>query len=169
MVTHFGLTGASAAFQRWVSQVLGNFFVDTCAAYLDDVIIFSEDDLNDHWKVVNEILARLNRPGLQLNPNKCIFASIEIKYLGLIINVKEGVKMDPRKIEAITSSEAPSNLKEVRTFLGLADFYRGFIKDFASISNPLHALPSKLGLSTGVKSIKTRSKDSRDFSRQLRY
>ena len=112
-------------------------------ACLDDINIFSEGDLHSHWIIVNQILARLNEAGLQLDPDKCIFASKEIKYLGYIVNVKEGVKIDPRKIEAINAWEAPSNIREVRSFLEFANFYREFIKDFASIANPLHKLTKK--------------------------
>lgn len=143
LVTPFGLAGAPAAFQRWINKVLGNLLGVTCAAYLDDIIIFSESDLQDHWKKVNQILALLAEAGLRLDPNKCDFAAKEIKYLGFVINVEEGVKMDPKKIEAITSWDAPKSIKETRSFLGFSNFYRGFIKDFASISIPLHALTKK--------------------------
>ena len=143
LVTPFGLAGAPAAFQRWVNQILGNLLGVTCAAYLDDIIIFSEGDLGDHWNKVNQILTLLKDAGLQLDPAKCAFAAKEIKYLGYVINVQEGIKMDPKKIEAITSWEPPKNIKEVRSFLGFANFYRGFIRDFASISDPLHALTKK--------------------------
>ena len=78
-----------------------------------------------------------------MDPSKCRFAAKEIKYLGYIINVEDGIKMDPSKIDAITKWEAPKSIKEVRSFLGFANFYRGFIKDFASISNPLHILTKK--------------------------
>lgn len=90
--------------------------------------------------MVNEILAHSNRACLQLDPDKKGFASNELNYLGFITNVKEGMKIDPKKIEAITSREAPSNIKEVRSFLGFSNFYRPLIYNFVSISNPLHAL-----------------------------
>ncbi|POS81935.1 hypothetical protein EPUL_005965, partial [Erysiphe pulchra] len=68
LVTPFGLAGAPAAFQRWINQVLGDLLGVTCAAYLDDVIIFSENNLEDHWVKVNQILTRLNEAGLRLDP-----------------------------------------------------------------------------------------------------
>ena len=143
LVTPFGLAGAPVAFQRWINKVLGNMLGAICAAYLDDIIIFSEGNLDDHWSKVIKVLSRLQKAGLQLDPEKCEFASKKIKYLGYIVDVEEGIKMDPSKIGAITSWKAPSNLREVRSFLGFANFYRGFIKDFASISNPLHSLTKK--------------------------
>lgn len=143
LVTPFGLAGAPAAFQRWINQVLGDLLGDTCAAYLDDVVIFSESNLNDHWLKVNQVLDRLQKAGLRLDPKKCEFANKEIKYLGFIIKVKEGIKVDPEKIKAISTWEAPIDIKGVRSFLGFANFYRGFVKDFARISIPLLNLTKK--------------------------
>lgn len=116
---------------------------DICAAYLDDVIIFSEGDLDDHWNKVRQVLDRLRAAGLRLDPQKCDFAKKEMKYLGFIINVKEGIKVDPTKIKAIRSWEAPKDIKGVRSFLGFANFYRGFIRHFAKISDPLIKLTKK--------------------------
>ncbi|KAI0995750.1 hypothetical protein K3495_g12432 [Podosphaera aphanis] len=137
LVTPFGLAGAPAAFQRWINQVLGDLLGNTCAAYLDDIIIFSDGDLADHWVKVQQVLKRLRDAGLRLDPQKCEFASKEIKYLGFIISVKEGIKVDPDKVKAISTWEVPKNVKGVRSFLGFANFYRGFVKNFAEISNPL--------------------------------
>lgn len=115
----------------------------TCAAYLDDVIIFSNDDLNDHWIKVNQILDLFPKAELKLDPKKCDFAQKETKYLGFIIKVGEGHKFDPDKIDAITSWDPPKYLKGVRSFLGFANFYRSFILNFASLSNPLNDLTKK--------------------------
>ncbi|KAI0996740.1 hypothetical protein K3495_g11442 [Podosphaera aphanis] len=143
LVTPFGLAGAPAAFQRWINQVLGDLLGNTCAAYLDDIIIFSDGDLADHWVKVQQVLKRLRDAGLRLDPQKCEFASKEIKYLGFIISVKEGIKVDPDKVKAISTWEVPKNVKGVRSFLGFANFYRGFVKNFAEISNPLLNLTKK--------------------------
>ncbi|KAI1000885.1 hypothetical protein K3495_g7311 [Podosphaera aphanis] len=126
LVTPFGLAGAPAAFQRWINQVLGNLQGQTCAAYLDDVIIFSRGDLSDLW--------------IKVCQN---FVKKEIKYLGFTVNVEEGLKVDPEKTKAIATWEAPKDIKGVRSFLGFANFYRGFIKQFSDISNPLLNLTEK--------------------------
>ncbi|KAI1002161.1 hypothetical protein K3495_g6045 [Podosphaera aphanis] len=121
LVTPFGLAGAPPAFQRWINQELGGFSGSTCSACVDDVIIFSDGDLVDHWNKVDQVLVRLNKAGLKLDPQKCEFARKEIKYLGFIVNVDQGV----------------------RSFLGFANFYREFIENFARISAPLQDLTKK--------------------------
>ncbi|KAI0996873.1 hypothetical protein K3495_g11312 [Podosphaera aphanis] len=122
---------------------LGELLGDTCSAYVDDVVIFSDGDLEDHWNKVAQVLERLEKAKLKLDPSKFEFAKKEIKYLGFIINVDEGVKVDPEKIAAISAWEAPTDLKGVRSFLGFANFYRGFIEAFAEVSARLQALTKK--------------------------
>ncbi|KAI1006335.1 hypothetical protein K3495_g1881 [Podosphaera aphanis] len=143
LVTPFGLSGAPAAFQRWINQVLGDLVGNSCSAYVKDVVIFSNGFMEDHWSKVNQILERLHRAGLRLDPQKCDFAKKKIKYLGFVINVDEGVIVDPEKIRAITSWEAPTDIKGVRSFLGFANFYRNFIGNFAQITSPLQNLTKK--------------------------
>ncbi|KAI0997025.1 hypothetical protein K3495_g11160 [Podosphaera aphanis] len=143
MVTPFGLAGAPSAFQRWINHELGDLLGVTCSAYVDDVVIFTNGGLEDHWNKVSQVLERLQRAGLKLDPHKCEFAKKEIKYLGFIINVEEGIKVDPAKIRAIAAWEAPRDVKGVRSFLGFANFYRAFISDFVQVSAPLQNLTNK--------------------------
>ncbi|POS84374.1 hypothetical protein EPUL_004197 [Erysiphe pulchra] len=96
LVTPFGLAGASAAFQRWINQSLGKLLEKKFAAYLDNVIIFLDGDINDHWIKVKHILGLFSKVGLKLDQNKKI-------YLRFIIKVGDGLKVDPDKIEEITS------------------------------------------------------------------
>ncbi|KAI0997916.1 hypothetical protein K3495_g10275 [Podosphaera aphanis] len=151
LVTPFGLAGAPSAFQRWINKELGNLLGDICSAYVDDVVIFSDGSLEDHWVKVRQVLERLQKAGLKLDPSKCEFAKEEIKYLGFIINVKEGIKVDPEKIRAIAAWEAPTDVKGVRSFLGFANFYRIFIEDFAQVSAPLQILTKKGALFCWLK------------------
>ena len=111
------------------------------AVYLDDILIWSSD-LKEHRKVVHEVLHRLEEHDLYLRPEKCEFEKSEIEYLGLVVREGE-VAMDPVKVEAVTSWPTPKNLKDVRGFIGFANFYRRFIKDFSKIARPLHDLTKK--------------------------
>lgn len=143
LVTPFGLAGAPAAFQRYINESLGDYLDRFCTAYLDDVLIYTTGDIGDHWEKVNEVLNRLGAAGLKLDPKKCEFATKETKYLGFIITLGEGIKVDPEKVEAIKSWEAPTNVKGVRSFIGFANFYRDFVDDFASIVEPLIELTKR--------------------------
>ena len=101
LVTPFGLTGAPATWQRWINRILQDILDIYCTAYLDDILIYSDGSLEDHYEKVSEVMARLQRAGLQADINKCEFAVTEVKYLGFIIKAGEGVHVDPEKVAAI--------------------------------------------------------------------
>jgi RNase H-like domain found in reverse transcriptase/Reverse transcriptase (RNA-dependent DNA polymerase)/Integrase zinc binding domain/Chromo (CHRromatin Organisation MOdifier) domain/Integrase core domain len=138
----FGLTNSPATFQALMNTI----FVDLVAAgkvavYLDDILIYSPTP-EQHKEVTHDVLQRLHAHDLYLRPEKCEFDQTEVEYLGLIIRQGE-VRMDPIKIQAITDWPPPRNLKELRGFLGFANFYRRFIKDFAKLTRPLNDLTKK--------------------------
>lgn len=143
LVMPFGLTGAPAAFQRYINSSLGEYLDWFCSAYLDDVLIYSDGDLADHMEKVRLVLQRLETAGLKLDLKKCEFAVKSVKYLGFIIEVGEGVKVDPEKVSAIKAWEEPTNVKGVRSFVGFANFYRDFIERFSDITSPLVSLTKK--------------------------
>lgn len=143
LVTPFGLAGAPATFQRYINNTLADFLDIFCSAYMDDVLIYSDGSYRDHMKKVRKVIARLGEAGLRLDIDKCEFAAKEVKYLGFIINAGEGIKVDPEKVAAIRSWEAPVNVKGVRSFLGFANFYREFIEEFSDLSAPLSILTHK--------------------------
>ena len=89
------------------------------------------------------MVERLGKAGLKFDIDKCEFAAKEVKYLGFIISAGEGIKVDPAKVEAIRGWEAPTNVKEVRSFLGFANFYRDFIEEFSDLAAPLTLLTRK--------------------------
>ncbi|KAI0992970.1 hypothetical protein K3495_g15214, partial [Podosphaera aphanis] len=143
LVTPFGLQGAPAAFQRYVNETLGDYLDVFCTAYLDDILIYTAGDLKDHWHKVHAVFERLSKAGLKLDPNKCEFAVKETKYLGFVISLGEGIKVDQKKVEAIKSWAPPTSVKGVRSFLGFANFYRDFIPNFSEIAQPLLNLTKK--------------------------
>ena len=143
LVTPFGLAGAPATFQRYINGTLADFLDEFCSAYMDDVLIYSSGSYKDHMRKVRSVVERLGKVGLKIDIDKCEFAAKEVKYLGFIISAGEGIKVDPAKVEAIRGWEAPTNVKEVRSFLGFAHFYRDFIEEFSDLAAPLTQLTRK--------------------------
>jgi hypothetical protein len=139
----FGLTGAPATFQRYINQVLQEYLDDFCSAYVDDILVFSSGSLHDHRSKVKKVLSKLSDAGLHLDITKTEFEAKEVKYLGYIVSVGEGLKMDLAKVEAIAKWERPKTVKGVRSFLGFANYYRIFIESYSMIAAPLLDLTKK--------------------------
>ena len=141
-VMFFGLTNSPATFQALMNAIFADLIAEgKVAVYLDDILIWSSDR-SEHWKVTHEVLERLKKHNLYLRPEKCAFEKDEIDYLELIIRAGS-VSMDPVKVKAVTTWSTPKCLKDVRAFIGFANFYRRFIKDFSKISKPLCKLLEK--------------------------
>lgn len=141
LVMNFGLTGAPATWQRFINDVLREF-LDVCAtAYLDDILIYSET-MEEHVIHVRRILQALAKAGLHLKPEKCKFFQQEVGYLGLLISTN-GIRMEPGKISAVLEWPTPRNVKDVRAFVGFANFYRRFIRNYSGIVTPLTRLTGK--------------------------
>jgi transposase InsO family protein len=143
MVTPFGLANAPSTFQKYINWALRDYLDDFCSAYVDDILIYSGGSREEHQEHVQKVLQRLRDAGLQLDIDKCEFEVQSTKYLGFIIEAGKGIRMDPAKIEAITNWEAPTSKKGVQSFLGFANFYRRFIKDFSRLAMPLLSLVQK--------------------------
>ncbi|KAI0995291.1 Transposon Ty3-I Gag-Pol polyprotein [Podosphaera aphanis] len=141
LVMPFGLTNAPSTFQNHINNTLQEFLDVFCTAYLDDVLVYS-NNLEDHRRHVNLVLDKLKNAGLQLDIKKCQFEATEVKYLGLIIS-RRGIEMDPVKIECVKSCGKPSCVKDIQAFLGFANFYRRFIKGFSQVARPLTELTRK--------------------------
>jgi hypothetical protein len=141
LVMPFGLTNAPATFQNYINDVLAPYLDRFCTAYLDDTLIYS-DNFEEHQQHVRLVLDAFTKAGLHLKPEKCQFHQQEEKYSGLIIST-EGIKIDPEKIRAVQDWEPPSNLKDVRAFLGFANFYRCFVRNYSRIVQPLTFLTRK--------------------------
>ena len=130
LVMPFGLTNAPATFQTYINETLADRF---CSAFLDDTI-YSET-YEEHVVHVRQVLRKLADADLHLNPKKCEFHRTETTYLGLVI-CRDGIRMQPEKIEAVSAWETPFNLTDVRSFVGFANFYRRFIHGFSSVVPP---------------------------------
>ena len=95
-----------------------------------------------HDEIVEEILKRLEENNLYIKPEKCVWKMRKIGFLGVVIG-PNGIEMEKEKIDGVVSQPEPKNIKDVRKFLGLANYYRRFIKDFAQVARPMNMLMRK--------------------------
>jgi len=136
----FGLRNAPGTFQRLVQRVLLGLDKFT-AAYLDDILIFS-DSWQDHLAHIREVLKRIKSAGLTLKRKKCVFASAIVEYLGHTVGLGT-VAPRMQKVEAILNFPRPADRKQLRSYLGLAGYYRKFIPHYAHIAATLTNLLRK--------------------------
>ena len=137
----FGLTNAPSTFQRLMNRILKPVLYESVLVYLDDIIVFSKtvDEHIEHIAAVFKILAE---NGLKLKAKKCDFFKTKIDYLGHVVS-SEGVAPDEKKVQSILNYPEPRNQKEVSSFLGLAGYYRKFVRAFADMAHPLTSLTRK--------------------------
>jgi len=121
-----------------MNDVLLDYLDHFCTAYLDDILIYSEDPL-EHETHVKLVLDRLRKAGLQADIKKSEFSVTRTKYLGYIVSTN-GLEIDPVKTEPLRNWQYPTTVREVRGFLGFTGFYRRFIRDYSVIAKPLHHL-----------------------------
>ena len=137
----FGLTGAPATFQRIMNNVLAGLQGFKCFVYLDDVVIYGRN-LEDHNSKLLQVFERLRENNLKLQPEKCRFLQREVIYLGHKCTENEAFP-DPSKTQCVFNFPIPKTVRQVQSFLGLANYYRKFIPNFSKTASPINKLLRK--------------------------
>jgi len=141
-VMYFGLMNFPATFQTMMNDLFRDLINqgDT-VTFIDDILVATDME-EGHSELVEKVLKRLEENNLFVKPEKCKWKVREVEFLGVVISPK-GVEMQKEKVEGVLKWPVPRNVKEVQKFLGLANYYRRFIKDFARIAALLHVLVRK--------------------------
>ena len=137
----FGLCNAPSTFQRLMEVALAGLQWQSCLIYLDDVIIFSED-FPEHLRRLREVLERIRQARLKLKPKKTSLFKARVKFLGHILS-EEGVLPDPSNVDRLAAWPPCRKVRDVRSFLGLGNYYRRFVKGYSELVKPLTTLTKK--------------------------
>ena len=140
-VMPFDLVNAPMTFQRLMEAALRGLHWTKCLIYLDDCIVIGRN-FEEHLQNFSEVLDRFRTSGLKLKPSKCQFFRTEVTYLGHCINA-DGLKPDPTNVAKVMEWPTPKCVRDVRSFLGLASYYRRFIPHFSQVASPLNQLTQK--------------------------
>ncbi|KAJ0550590.1 putative nucleotidyltransferase, Ribonuclease H [Helianthus annuus] len=135
MVMPFGLSNAPSTFMRLMNHVFKPFIGKCVVVYFDDILIFSEN-IPQHLHHLKAVFEVLREQKLFANRSKCHFLTPEVVFLGYLVS-GHGIRMDSTKVSAITSWPTPTSFHDIRSFHGLASFYRRFIRNFSSIVGPI--------------------------------
>ncbi|KAM0066873.1 putative nucleotidyltransferase, Ribonuclease H [Helianthus debilis subsp. tardiflorus] len=138
LVMPFGLSNAPSTFMRLMNQVLKPFLGRFIVVYFDDILVYSKDEQEhrDHLQQLFEVLAQERLFG---NQEKCEFFSPQVTFLGYLIS-GDGIRADDKKVQAIRDWPTPTSIQQIRSFHGLASFYRRFVRHFSTIVAPMTEL-----------------------------
>ena len=134
-VMPFGLVNAPATFQTMMNEILREFLDDGVVVYIDDILIYSKDP-KDHSALVRKVLERLREYQMAISLEKSIFHVKTVDFLGYVV-ATDGVTMNEKKVETIKAWKPPTSVREVQIFIGFANVYRRFIKNFSDICIPI--------------------------------
>jgi hypothetical protein len=133
VVMYFGLCNSPATFQTMMNEIFSDM-ADVMVIYIDDLMIYTKtDDIQEHERLVKKVLKRLEEHNLFAKPKNCTVGVKKVEFLGMIVS-REGIKMDDSKVKAIREWPTPKTIRGVRSFLGLANFYRRFIEGYAQVT-----------------------------------
>ena len=141
-VMFFGLTNSPATFQAMMNDFLRDLVVEEkVAVFIDDVMVATETE-EGYDEIVEEVLRRLEENDLFVKLEKCVWKVREVGFLGVIIG-EDRVRMEKEKVQRVVEWLVPKSVKDVQKFLGLANYYRWFVKDFTKIAKPSHEMTRK--------------------------
>ena len=131
-----GLTGNPPTFQCLVEKVLVGLTLKICVPYLDDIIICLSTP-EEHVERLRHVFKRFRAHNVKIDPDKCDFFRMKVPFLGHLVS-KDGLEVDPSKVEAVQKFPVPGSQTEVKSFLGLASYYRRLAPKLAELARPLH-------------------------------
>ena len=137
----FGLTNAPAVFMDYMNRIFRPYLDKFIVVFIDDILIYSKSE-EEHREHLGIALRVLRDHQLYAKMSKCEFWLREVKFLGHVVS-SEGVAVDPSKVDAVLQWESPKSVTEIRSFVGLAGYYRRFIRGFSQIARPLTNLTKK--------------------------
>ena len=142
MVMFFGSINSPAMFQAIMNDLLRDIIEkEEVTVFIDDVLVVIEIE-EGHDEIVEEVLRRMEENDLFVKPEKCVWKVREVGFLGVIIG-PDGVRMEKEKVQEVVDWPVPKSVKDVQKFLGLANYYKWFVKDFAKIAKLLHEMTRK--------------------------
>ncbi len=162
----FCLSNAPASFQEYINKILAEKLDIFVIVYLDDILVYTEDAGQSHVDAVRLVLEQLRKHDFYANLKKCRFHQDEVRFFGFVVSA-QGIRMEEERIEAVKAWVEPKSVRDIKVFLGFANFYRRFIKGFGKIAAPLTSmlktttaspkvprkLPGRLGRRLEIRSV----------------
>ena len=142
VVMFFGMTNSPATFQGMMNKILRDMInEEKVAVFVDDILVGTETE-KEHDDIVEEVLRRLEENNLYMKPEKYAWKVQKVNFLGVVMSQGK-IEMEEDKVAGVLNWLAPRMVRDIRKFLGLANYYRRFVKDFAKIAQPLNSLMRK--------------------------